>query len=91
VLCRSEPLAAGAAAAVDELSLKARQRPVLCVADVYRRNADGFPFPYLRSCLEPEALGREVGRLLKHQALTADAPRPQRAIPVELVVPTAAS
>jgi hypothetical protein len=84
-LCRSTPLAEGAAAAAKAIG--GRRQPLVCVADVYRKDDSDFPFAHVRSTLAPEEAGAEVGRVLLAQVGPKKPPCERRAIPVELVVP----
>ena len=84
-LCRSTPLAEGAAAAA--AAIGSRRRSPICVADVYRKDDSDFPFVHLRSTLNPEQAGAELGKILLNQVGSAKPTCERRAIPVELVVP----
>jgi DNA-binding LacI/PurR family transcriptional regulator len=89
LLCRSEPLADGAAAALDDLGLTGAARPPLAVTDVYRRDDAGCPYAHARWAVGVEEVGREIGRLLAAQAGPTRPPAARHVIPVELVVPPA--
>jgi DNA-binding LacI/PurR family transcriptional regulator/DNA-binding transcriptional regulator YhcF (GntR family) len=84
LLCRSEPLAAGAAAAVEAARLAGRKRPAIAVADVYRKDGSSPPFPHAVSALGPQELGREIGRMLAAQVGGSRRPAESVRIPVAL-------
>ncbi|QDT55139.1 Bacterial regulatory protein, gntR family [Caulifigura coniformis] len=90
VICRSEPLAEGAQAAVDVRSVRARGgAPVIVMSDYYRSGPAVARWAYSRLIQSPEEIGRQIGHLLLDQY--ADRPPvSQRVIlPVKLVVPDA--
>ena len=73
VLCRSEPLARGAEAAIATRKL----RVPMVVSDIYRRGSDEPPrWPYLRPRISPEEIGRHIGRMLAQQA-RGEKPHPE--------------
>lgn len=69
IVCRSEPLAQGAAAAGEELKLKVGSDLLIALTDVYRKGSDAPPvWPHLKMTLTPEGLGQHIGRMLVQQA-----------------------
>lgn len=66
LVCRSEPLAAAAVEAV--AGLPRRRRPEMAVADLYRRDGPAAGLAWADSAVEPQELGRELGRMLARQS-----------------------
>jgi DNA-binding LacI/PurR family transcriptional regulator len=84
ILCRSQLLAEGAAAAAAALGRRVR----IVVSDVYRKPSEPEPvFPYARSLLTAEEIGRHIGRMLVQQARGEKVDPQQEVIPVALQVP----
>jgi DNA-binding LacI/PurR family transcriptional regulator len=87
LICRTEPLAQAAASAVAEREPGGRRRPRIAVCDVYRKDPGTPAFPFIRSTLDPEQIGRELGLLLVQQAGGAPADPVRKLIPVTLEDP----
>jgi DNA-binding LacI/PurR family transcriptional regulator len=84
ILCRSQLLAEGVAAAAEALG---RRVPVV-VSDVYRKPSEPEPpYPYARSQLTSEEIGHHIGRMLAQQARGAKVDPQQEVIPVALQLP----
>lgn len=67
IICRSEPLAQGAAAAA--LTPRKRNRARIVLSDYYRRGSEQPPvWPHLKPTLSPEEIGTRIGRMLANQA-----------------------
>jgi DNA-binding LacI/PurR family transcriptional regulator len=87
LVCRSQPLARGAAAAVAALPAASQRRLPIALCDTYRPDSGTSNFPCIVPLLGPENFGREIGRLLAEQA-RGDQPQPtQRIVPVKLEMP----
>ncbi|HEX3871101.1 MAG TPA: GntR family transcriptional regulator [Pirellulales bacterium] len=78
-LCRSEPLARGASAAVRRNS--ASRRSTIVVADVARRHPDKTTFASIQPACAAQEWGASLGRML------AECVRGQRPDPFHLVIP----
>ena len=84
ILCRSQLLAEGAAAAAESLGRRVR----IVVCDVFRKPSEPEPiYPYARSLLTSEEIGHHVGRMLVQQARGEKVAPSQMVIPVALQVP----
>lgn len=86
VVCRSQPLAQGAALAVAELPRSARRHVPIALCDVYRPDGGKSVFPCIVPLLGPQELGREIGRLL-NRAVHDRACHTPHVIPVTLEIP----
>lgn len=87
LICRSEPLARGAVAAVAKLPSANQRRFPIALCDSYRSDAGPLRVPRIVMQLGPEDFGRQIGRLLSQQA-TGDTGQPrQRTVPVKLEIP----
>ena len=88
IVARSEPLAAGAAAAVESLGLKVGKDVMITLSEWYRRSGDPPPpYPFIRYAIDSEEMGRHTGRLLLQRALGRGAPTDHELIPVTLEEP----
>jgi DNA-binding LacI/PurR family transcriptional regulator len=88
VICRSEPLAVGAEAAVKAHKLTVGRDVNIILADVYRKGSEAPPvWPHVRSVLTPEQIGQHIGRMLAQQALGKPVEPDHEVIPVYLQVP----
>jgi len=84
-ICRSEPLAAGAALAAGERKLRVGQDVGIVLSDVYRKPSDPQPeWPYLMAVMSPEQIGQQIGRMLAQQAANPSAEPEHLVIPVHL-------
>lgn len=84
-ICRSEPLAAGAAAAAERLKLKVGRDVWIALTDVYRKGSEAPPvWPHLRMQLSPEQIGQHIGRMLAQQARGERVEPGHEVIPVRL-------
>lgn len=94
IICRSEPLAKGAAAAA--VTPRKRNRVHIILSDYYRRGSEQPPaWPHLKPTLSPEEIGTRIGRMLADQARQITSARAARRvspapsfeiIPVELEI-----
>lgn len=85
IIARSEPLAAGAAAAAEDLRLKIGRDLTIALTDVYRKGSEAPPvWPHLRMLLTPEQIGQHVGRMLVQQARAEPVEPGFEVIPVQL-------
>lgn len=85
VVCRSEPLAKGAAASGAALGLRANHDFTIVAADIYRRGSEAPPaWPFLKSLLTPEQIGQHIGRMLAQQARGESVEPDHEVIAVEL-------
>jgi DNA-binding LacI/PurR family transcriptional regulator len=88
VLCRSQLLAEGAAAAVEALGPHSGRRVEFFISDVYRKPSDPLPaYPYARSLPTSEEIGQHIGRMLAQQARREVVDPSHEVIPVALEVP----
>jgi DNA-binding LacI/PurR family transcriptional regulator/DNA-binding transcriptional regulator YhcF (GntR family) len=79
-VCRSEPLALGAAVAAKERQLRIGADIGIVLSDVYRKPSDAPPaWPYLVAAMTPEQIGQEIGRMLAKQAVS-ETPDPDRLV-----------
>jgi DNA-binding LacI/PurR family transcriptional regulator len=86
ILCRSEPLAEAAAAAIPPKRRgRTAPRVPIAVADVYRR-AGQSRWPHARMQDAPEQVGRQIGEMLLAQTGRRRGPPVHRLLPVELFV-----
>jgi len=70
-VCRSEPLALGAAMAARDSGLRPGNDVDIVVSDVYRKPSDPPPkWPYLLATMTPEEIGQEIGKMLAKQAVS---------------------
>jgi DNA-binding LacI/PurR family transcriptional regulator len=84
-VCRSEPLAAGAALAAKDRRLRVGDDVGIVLSDVYRKPSDPPPeWPYLVAAMQPEQIGQEIGRMLARQAVSATVDPDHLVIPVHL-------
>jgi DNA-binding LacI/PurR family transcriptional regulator/DNA-binding transcriptional regulator YhcF (GntR family) len=89
-ICRSEPLAAGAALAARERRLRADADVGIVLSDVYRKPSDPPPeWPYLIATMSPEQIGQQVGTMLAQQAIGKPVEPDHLIIPVRLSEPSA--
>jgi DNA-binding LacI/PurR family transcriptional regulator len=79
ILCRSEPLADAAGAAMQERSKRKKGPKIsgICVADVYPRGGEGSRWACARILLTPEQVGERIGRQLEAQ-IKGEVPNPAR-------------
>lgn len=83
VVCRSEPLAAGAAEAAAQMRRAAQV--VVGVSDVYRGAGARPPkFLHVKTVWTAEQIGAKLGRMLKLQALGEPLPQRNEVIPIVL-------
>jgi DNA-binding LacI/PurR family transcriptional regulator/DNA-binding transcriptional regulator YhcF (GntR family) len=87
LVCRSQPLARGAASAVAKLPRAVRRRFPIGLCDMYRPDGSKSIFPCIVPLLGPEEFGREIGRLLAQQARGDVTQAMQRVVPVKLEIP----
>jgi DNA-binding LacI/PurR family transcriptional regulator len=91
LVCRTEFLAQAAAASTSasasERKRAGKAKPRIVVCDVYRKDAGVPPFPFIRTTLDPEEIGRELGLLLVQQARGASVHPARKLIPVTLEDP----
>jgi len=87
LVCRSQPLAQGAAAAVAALPVAAQRRLPIALCDTYRPPGDKAIFPSIVPLLSPQEFGREIGRLLAQQAGGDLDQATQCIVPVKLEIP----
>jgi DNA-binding LacI/PurR family transcriptional regulator len=67
--CRNALLADGVAAAAESADLRLGTDVMITIADVYRKSGGPTPvYPYIRSALTAEDIGRHIGRMLAQQA-----------------------
>lgn len=92
VLCRSEPLAEGVQAATETLGLRVGEDVPIAVSDVYRPdNSTVLGWPSIMSMMEPQEIGRHIGRMLRRRALEPQELFGYQMIPVKLEEPQVAS
>ena len=85
VICRSEPLAAGAAAAAEEMKLSVGRDVLIATTDVYRKGSEAPPaWPHVRMVLTPEQVGQHIGRMLAQQARGERVEPDHEIVPVEM-------
>jgi DNA-binding LacI/PurR family transcriptional regulator len=90
VICRSEPLAEGAQAAVDALTSRHRNRePVIVMTDYYRSGPVPARWAYSQLIQSPVEIGQQIGHLLLDQYAERPLTRRRVILPVKLVVPEA--
>ncbi|HVJ86242.1 MAG TPA: GntR family transcriptional regulator [Caulifigura sp.] len=90
VICRSEPLAVGAQAAVDALPSRSRtQKPIIVLTDNYRPRQTPLPWAYSRLVQAPEVIGRQIGSLLLDQYTAQPLTSHRVILPVTLITPDA--
>ena len=88
IVARSEPLADGAAAAVESLGLKVGRDVTITLSEWYRRNGEPPPpYPRIRDAVAREGIGRHIGRLLVQRALGRGSVTDHEIIPVTLEEP----
>ncbi|MGB7160235.1 MAG: substrate-binding domain-containing protein [Tepidisphaeraceae bacterium] len=88
-VCRSEPLAAGAALAAKERRLRMGDDVGIVLSDVYRKPSDPPPeWPYLVATMSPEQIGQQIGRMLAQQAMSRPVDPDHLVIPVQFGDPT---
>jgi DNA-binding LacI/PurR family transcriptional regulator len=88
LVCRSTPLARGAAAAVATRAPAVQRRLPIALCDTYRSPGQEPAFPHIVPLLGPEELGRAIGRLLTQQ-VHGEPDRPTGCIvPVRLELPS---
>jgi DNA-binding LacI/PurR family transcriptional regulator len=87
LVCRTEPMAQAAAAATAESKRPGKAKARVVVCDVYRKDSDGPAFPFIRTTLNPEEIGRELGLLLVQQARGTSVLPTRKLIPVTLEDP----
>jgi DNA-binding LacI/PurR family transcriptional regulator/DNA-binding transcriptional regulator YhcF (GntR family) len=82
-ICRSEPLAAGAALAAKAAKLRMGADIGIVLSDVYRKPSDAPPkWPYLEATMSPEQIGAQIGRMLALQAVQKPVDPDHLVIPV---------
>lgn len=81
LLCRSRPLADGAAAALEATGLARRSWPPIGVIDLYEPVPERHPYTFIRATLGPQEIGGHIGRMLVQQA------RGERPIPNHELIP----
>ena len=87
-ICRSEPLAAGAALAAKERRLRVGEDIGIVLSDVYRKPSETPPeWPCLEATMSPEQIGQDIGRMLALQAVQEPVEPDHRVIPVRFTVP----
>lgn len=85
IICRSEPLAAGATAAAEDLKLRLGRDLTIALTDVYRKGSEAPPvWPHLLMTLTPEQVGQHIGRMLAQQARGEPVEPGHEIIPVHL-------
>ena len=90
MICRSEPLAKGFAAAAEQAGLAGEKQYKIVVSDVYRKPSSSGPaWPSLRPQLSPEQIGQHIGRMLVQQAHGETVTPDHEIIPVSLEDPKA--
>lgn len=83
VICRSEPLAKGAAEGARRAGT-ARLTSII-LSDYYRKESEPRPvWPHLRLDLSPEQIGQHIGRMLAQQAGGEPVDPPHESIPIRL-------
>jgi len=88
VICRSEPLAEGAQAAVDARPARSRNRaPVIVMSDYYRSGPTSARWAYSRLIQSPDEIGRQIGHLLLDQYAERTPASHRVILPVKLVAP----
>jgi DNA-binding LacI/PurR family transcriptional regulator/DNA-binding transcriptional regulator YhcF (GntR family) len=88
VVARSEPLADGAAAAVESLGLTVGGDVTITLSDWYRRHGASLPrYPFIREALTAEEQGRHIARLLVRRALAQGSAADHETIPVTVEEP----
>jgi len=88
IVARSEPLAEGAASAVESLGLKVGEDVTITVGEWYRRASGSRPaYPFIRYAVTTEEIGQRVGRFLVQRALGQGKPTDREIIPVTLEEP----
>jgi DNA-binding LacI/PurR family transcriptional regulator len=88
VICRSEPLAEGAQAAVDASASRHRNhKPVIVMTDYYRSGPTPARWAYSQLVQSPEEIGRQIGHLLLDQYAERPLHRSRVILPVKLVAP----
>jgi DNA-binding LacI/PurR family transcriptional regulator len=84
-ICRSEPLAAGAALAATEHKLRVGREVGIVLSDAYRKPSDTPPqWPHLTMTMSPDQIGQQIGRMLVAQAANPSAEPEHLVIPVHL-------
>jgi DNA-binding LacI/PurR family transcriptional regulator len=90
IVARSEPLADGAAEAVEAMGLEVGSDVTITLADWYRRHGSSFPrYPFARDTITAEEHGRRIARLLVRQALRRGTAGEHELISVTLEEPRA--
>ncbi len=88
IICRSEPLANGAAVAAASLKIHIGEQLHLALTDVYRKGSESPPaWPHLRMSLTPEQVGQHIGRMLAQQARHETVTPQNEIVPVDLFLP----
>jgi DNA-binding LacI/PurR family transcriptional regulator len=88
IVARSEPLADGAAMAVESLGLKVGSDVTITLSDWYRRHGSALPrYPYIRDSLTSEERGRRIARLLARRAKGQGSANDHEILPVALEEP----
>ena len=90
IVARSEPLADGAAEAVEAMGLEVGSDVTITLADWYRRHGSSFPrYPFALDTITAEERGRHIARLLVRQALRLGTAGEHEMISVTLEEPRA--
>jgi DNA-binding LacI/PurR family transcriptional regulator len=86
IIAKTEPLAVGAAAAVEDMGLTIGRDVTIAVARVFRAgNERPVPFPYTRGVLGPQETGARLGEMLLKQVRGRPLMPEHEVIPVELI------
>jgi DNA-binding LacI/PurR family transcriptional regulator len=90
IVARSEPLADGAAEAVEAMGLEVGSDVTIALSDWYRRHGSTFPrYPFVRDTITAEDRGRRIARLLARQAVGRGTAAEHEIIPVTFEEPRA--
>jgi DNA-binding LacI/PurR family transcriptional regulator/DNA-binding transcriptional regulator YhcF (GntR family) len=88
IVARSEPLADGAAEAVEAMGLEVGRDVTITLSDWYCRHGSPFPrYPYARDAITAEERGRRIARLLVRQVFGRAANGEHELIPVTIEEP----
>lgn len=88
IIARSRPLADGALAAAMTLKLKPGKNIAIAASDIYLRPHDAAPpYPFAQQALDPESIGRHIGRMFAQQAAEEAVDPPHEIIDVKLKFP----
>src|SRR5262249_53528929 len=67
-ICRSRPLADGAVQAIEDEGLKLGTGAGVVLLDAYQMATRTVRYPYVFTVIDPELIGRHIGRMLAVQA-----------------------